>query len=446
MRILFLFSLLFSFVLGGDFSAEIINYTKVGFNQQAINTKTGAYPTDSFSVLYGSLSYDKIFSNHLVFGTGIALGGIVLDSTRNYGDLAYKYLGYSQGFLGTQKASPDNTQNYFIKNLYIGYQGDNFDFKIGRFVLRNSEWLTGYNSAIETDYHTGNWAFYALASIQKASYGGKWLKAFRTTNSTSSGNRAIPNYNPTVVLGVKFTPEHFFYHLFLQFQANRYFAPGFRFRYETNIPTNSLVIGSKTDLIGLLTLHTKSSSNYVSSYDMGGDPVFSTVSSSSPYLLGYKGRRAGWGGVSLGIKQTFSINSYHFGIQFYGNIGNPNTFIGGQGNPIGIDLNDNSIYERGTANNAILDANSLSSMLFAERKFKDLTVRFFGRVTTSQRVLEESFSLNASYYFTEQTSLGVNLTLYHTKVHAGYKIYNTYLLSDRSDDRSFLSTYFVHKF
>ena len=438
----YIFFLLSLFIWAKDFSAEIINYTKFGFNNHTINEQNGAYPTDSFSTLYGSISYDRLFSNHLIFGAGIALGGIVFDSTKNHGDLAYKYLGYNRGFLGNQKATPSNTQNYFIKNLYIGYSGDNLDFKIGRFVLRNTDWLTGYHSAIELNYHNGFFQAYGLASIQKASYGGKWLKTFRPINPIGSAS----NYVPAVALGIKLRPENFLYHLFLQFQANRYFAPGLRFNYDFIIPLQDAQIKAKTDFITLVVLHTKEGREYISSYDMGLEPVFGAISAANPYLMGYKGRKAGWGGVSLGIKQSFLLKECNFGFQLYGNIADPNDLVGRHGNPIGIDLNDNSVYERGTANNALFDAQSFSGILFAGKKFDSFAIKFLGRITTSKRAFEESFSINTSYRFTKQTSLGINLSLYHVQTHAGFKIYHTYLTHARSDDRSFLSTYFVHKF
>ncbi len=437
-----LFFFLSVLIWAKDFNAEIINYTKLGFNNQNINEQNGSYPTDSFSILYGSINYDKLFSNHFVFGIGIALGGIVFDSTNNNGNLAYKYLGYNQGFLGNKKASPNNTQNYFIKNFYIGYSGEKLNFKVGRFVLKNTDWLTGYHSAIELSYQNGIFQFYSLASIQKASYGGKWLKTFRPINSIGS----TPNYIPVVAFGIKLRPENFLYHLFLQFQANRYFAPGIRFNYDFDIPLQDLQIKAKTDFITLLVLHTKEGRAYISSYDMGLEPVFSSIDNKNPYLMGYKGRKAGWGGVSIGIKQSLFLKDYNFGFQLYGNIADPNELIGRHGNPIGIDLNDNTIYERGTANNALFDANSFSSILFAGRKFNSFAVNFLGRITTSKRALEESFSINTSYHFTKQTSLGINLSLYHVQTHAGFKIYHTYLTHMRNDDRSFLSTYFVHKF
>ena len=427
---------------GSDFSAEVVSYTKIGFNQQSINEEQGAYPTDSFSVFYGSASYDKIFQNHLSLGIGIAIGGVVYDSTKNNGNLSYKYLGYSQGFLGTQKATANNTQNYMIKNLYLGYEGDSFQFKIGRFVLREVDWLTGYQSAIQMIYKKSVYKVYFVASGKKASYGGKWLKDFKTMSSISTSTGVIPNYVPAVVLGFKYNPQHLLINTFFQFQANRYFAPGLRIKFDHQFSD----VNSATDFIALVVAHRKTARDIVTSYDIGFEPVFGSISSKNPYLQGYSGRRSGWGGISLGIKQIFSFKSYHFGVQLYGNIGNPNVFIGRYGNPIGIDLSDNTVYDRGTANNALFDANSFSFIICGGKKFKNLDLKFFNRITTSQRTFEENFSINTSYAFTKQTSLGVNLSLYEVKTQAGYKIYHTYLKKSRWDDRSFMSIYFSHRF
>lgn len=433
--------LLFSlgvFALSKDFNAEVINYTKIGFNNNAINLQDGTYPTDSFSVLYTSINYNKNLE-HLFFGAGLAFGGIVFDSTKSdiKDGLAYKYLGYNTGFLGDQKASAQNTQNYFIKDLYIGYQNSHFKFSVGRFLFNNTDWLTGRHAGAEIHFFTHSYDFYAAISEKKSSYGGKWLKTYKFMNSSKI---------PTFVLGTKMNFDALKLDFYLQSHINLYYAFGIHTTYQTNFNTSNQDISSKSDFIGLYVYHTNQAQEKFSGYDMGSLPIYGAIDTKNPTLQGYLGRKVGHGGFSLGFKQTFGISSYNFGIQLYGNIGNPNEFIGRYGNPIGIDLNDNTIYDRGTANNAIFDYNSFSNIIFMDKKFPSCTIKVSNRFTTSKRNNEENFSVSASYKIEKNTTIGINLSLYLIETNAGYKIYKTYLTHSRWDDRSFASTYITHRF
>lgn len=438
---LLLFFALHTFAFSQGFNGEMISYSKFGFNNQAINTSSGAYPTESFSVLYSSLGYEKLFLNdHLGFGASFAFGGIVLDSTRSQpkGGLAYKYFGSFSGFFGDKKATPYNTQNYFIKELYLDYKNSHFRFTVGRFLFAHTDWLTGRNEGMELHFFTPISDSYFAVSEKKASYGGKWFKTYKILNSSKI---------PTLILGTRFKIDNASsLNLYFQAQPRLYYASGVRVTYTKNFSIRKTELNSKTDIMGLYVYHTIQGQQKYSGYDVGEDALFTSISEQNPNLQGYLGRKVGKGGVSIGIKQTFGIDTYDFGAQFYGNIGNPNEFIGHSGNPIGIDLNDNSIYDRGTAGNAIFDSNSLNYILFAKKSFSACTVKLTERFTLSDRAEEENFSISASYKIMKNASIGINLSAYFIKTKAGYKIYQSYLSKSRWDDRSFASTYITYKF
>ncbi|WP_267892295.1 MULTISPECIES: outer membrane family protein [unclassified Helicobacter] len=422
------------------FDGEMISYSKFGFNHQAINTSNGAYPTESFSVLYSSLGYKKLFLEHLSFGASFAFGGIVFDSTKSQtkGGLAYKYFGYYSGSFGNKKATPYNTQNYFIKDLYLDYKNSFFQLIIGRFLFTHTDWLTGRNEGMELHFFTQISDSYFAISERRSSYGGKWFKTYKILNSSKI---------PTLAMGTCFKIDSSsLLNLYFQAQPKLYYASGIRVTYEKDFNLKHLNLTSKTDIIGLYVYHTSQARQKYSSYDVGEDAIFALIDEKNPDLQGYIGRKVGKGGFSLGIKQTFKIKDYDLGIQFYGNIGNPNEFIGHSGNPIGIDLNDNSIYDRGTAGNAIFDSNSLNSILSLKKSFNACTIRLIERFTVSDRSEEENFSINASYKIRKNTSIGINLSAYFIKTKVGHKIYQSYLSKSRWDDRSFASTYIIYKF
>ncbi|MCE3039638.1 outer membrane family protein [Helicobacter anatolicus] len=443
MKLKVIFLCLCAFIFAKDFSIEFTEYSKFGFNHSPIDYAKGTYPTESFGTIYSAINYNKMLDNGFSFGASFAFGGLIFDDTKNNpdtkGGLAYKYVGYNSGFLGNIKATPSNTQNYFIKDLYFGYKNDSFSIQIGRFLLKSTEWLTGRHAAIEMHYKKGITDNYITVSEKKSSYGGKWLKTYRFINGTKM---------PAVIIGSKITPKNFLIHTYLQFQLTRYIAPGIHLGYKKNI---SQKLSSHTDFYILAPFHFQEGRNKLSSYDTGDAPIIGMIDPKNPYLYGYQGRKAGKGGVVLTLKQSFDISSetmgeHNLGFQLYGTINNPNAFVGNNGNPIGIDAKDNTIYDRGTANNGLFDPDSFSAIFFWAKKGEKYTIKVLNRTTTSRRVFEESLSIGTTYNIAKNLNIGINLTIFEVYTHKNYKIYKTYLQHSRWDDRSFISTYITHSF
>ncbi|PAF49935.1 hypothetical protein BKH41_01140 [Helicobacter sp. 12S02232-10] len=448
---IFLFFLFAKIVFGLDynFSGNIANYSKFGLNHSVINETTGQYPTDSFSVLYALANLDIVTKNHFNMGVGFAFGGIIYDSTKydrdvegklvNPNGLAYKYLGYYQGFYAQRKATALNTKNYYFSNLYAGYENSFFSFKIGRFLFRNTDWLTGNQEGAEIHFKTDHIDIWGVMTHKKASLGGKWLKDFKYINSSKM---------PTFVTGVKMKFQKFIFNPYVQSQPNLYLMSGFNLSYATSFNLWGTPINSETSLLSFYIHHTPMAQNRISVYDNGEIPVFGQIT--VPTLHGYKGRRVGKGGENFLIKQVFKISQndlkHHFGFQIYKNFGNSNEFVGGYGNPLGIDLNDSTIYDRGTANNAIFADNAFNNIVFYGIKYQKFDMNVVNRYTTSSRSNEESFSLNMDYLFANKLSLGINFTYFDDITKKGYQVYQTYLEHNIKEDRSYISTYIKHTF
>ncbi|WP_172402581.1 outer membrane family protein [Helicobacter sp. 12S02634-8] len=432
-----------------DFSGNISSYSKFGFNHAPIDVSKGQYPTDSFSDLYATLNLDHTFSNHFNAGIGFAFGGIVYDSTKydrdttgklvNPNGMAYKYLGYYAGFWSQNKASALNTKNYYLSNLYIGYNNSFFSFKIGRFLFKNTDWLTGNQEGAEIHFKTEHTDTWGVMTHKKSSLGGKWLKDFKYINASKV---------PTFAAGIKLKYPHTTFIPYIQSQPNLYLMAGFRLEYINNFMLWATPITSETTLSSFYIHHTPKAQKRLSVYDNGNTPVFGSIT--LPSLEGYKGRLVGAGGESFLLKQIFRISSsalkHHFGFQIYENFGNANEFVGGYGNPLGIDLNDSTIYDRGTANNAIFAANAFNNIVFYGFKYQKFNMNIVNRYTASKRSDEESLSLNMDYFFADKLSLGVNFTYFDDTTKKGYQVYHTYLTHDIKEDRSYISTYIKHMF
>ncbi|PAF44254.1 outer membrane family protein [Helicobacter sp. 11S02596-1] len=437
------------FGLDYDISGDIANYSKFGLNHSVVNEATGQYPTDSFSVLYAIANLDATTKNHFNMGVGFAFGGIIYDSTKydrntegkliNPAGLAYKYLGYYQGFDGRQKANAHDTKNYYLSNLYVGYENDFFSFKIGRFLFKNTDWLTGNQEGAEIHFKTSRTDTWGVMTHKKASLGGKWLKDFKYLNSSKI---------PTFATGIKMNFSNFLFSPYIQSQPDLYMMAGLRLTYKTTFNIWEIPIVSETNFLSFYIHHTKKAQNRISVYDDGNTPVFGQTT--LPTLHHYKGRLVGIGGENFLIKQVFKISQddlkHHFGFQIYENFGNPNEFVGGYGNPLGIDLNDSSIYDRGTANNAIFASNAFNNIVFYGLRYQKFDMNLINRYTASSRSDEESFSLNMDYLFADKLSFGVNFTYFDDTTKKGYQIYQTYLEHNIKEDRSYISTYIKRTF
>lgn len=444
-----------AFGLEYDFSGDVANYSKFGFNHSAIDKSIGKYPTDTFSILYATPNFSIKTKNHFDMGIGFAFGGMIYDSTQRDRDtsgklvnpdgLGYKYLGYYLGANGKEKANAKNTKDYFISNLYVGYDNDFFSLKVGRFLFRSTDWLTGNQEGgeIHLKPHFGECVtdFFGVITEKKSSLGGKWLKDFKYLNSTPI---------PTIAAGVKISNSSLSLTPYIQSQLNLYVMGGLHLIYKSSFNIGDVLIESQTDFIPMYVHHTQTAQKRFSVYDNGDRAVFGPIDPSKPYLYGYEGRLVEKGGESLYLKQKFKIaqNSikHHFGLQLYKNFGNPNEFIGGWGNPIGIDLNDSTIYDRGTANNAIFASDAFSNIFFYGLEYQHFNINMLNRYTISPRSNEESFSVNMDYLFDNKLSIGINLTYFEDRTKAGYEVYQTYLKQDIKEDRSYISTYIKHSF
>ncbi|MDO7253679.1 outer membrane family protein [Helicobacter cappadocius] len=444
-------------MLGIDysFSGDIANYSKFGFNHTNIDKSTGRYPTDSFSILYATPNLSIHTNNNFDMGIGFAFGGLIYDSTErdrdtsgnlvNPNGLGYKYFGYYLGKNGKEKASAKNTKDYFFSNLYIGYENTFFSLKVGRFLFRNTDWLTGNQEGAEMHIRPslGKWNtdIWAVLTEKKSSLGGKWLKDFKFLNS---------NPIPTLATGIKIKNSHMSFTPYIQTQPTLYIMAALHFTYNTSFVIGDIPIESQTDFLPMFVHHTLTAQERFSVYDNGDRAVFGDINPKSPYLYGYEGRLVEKGGESLYLKQIFriskSILKHHFGFQIYKNFGNPNEFVGGWGNPIGIDLNDSTIYDRGTANNAIFASDAFNNIFFYGLQYQNFNINMLNRYTISPRSNEESFSVNMDYLFPNKLSIGINITYFDDTTKKGYEVYQTYLKQDIKEDRSYISTYIKHSF
>lgn len=427
------------------YTGWVESFSKIGFNNQKIDSNLGKYPTDSFSAMVGSFGlkgeYEKGIQ-HLDFGLSITAGGLVYDSSsRAYpggeGSVMNEYIGMWEGY-DLQGKSHIKRHYYVVNNAYLDYgisfgssKGQGFYFKGGRYESK-AQYMSGYTQGFELGFKTWNLDLWWFSSYGRAFAYGQWLVDFYSPrgyyesydeNGKGIGsfkNNGIHAFKAIYSIGrLDISPQ-------VYFSIGTYTAPIIELVYDTDRDFSAKGFRSQTTLHFMNPLH---NSRVVNDRDYRyGDLVAKSTQ-------------------TLYIKQRFDFNEYNFGLGLYKNFGNANAYIGTIGNPIMLDLWTTSAYDLGRNISDIISKNAITPFVFIGGKHFDnkFSWNLIGRYTDSARSEEGSIAGAFSYAFGGGLSVGVKLEWLTDTTKSGYRVgskennitqTNGQKVPKRTDDRS----------
>lgn len=357
------------------------------FNKTAFSTKQ-ALPNNSYGYALGQLGVGYKYNDFQVM-IGAVAAGLTYDSTKGLG---YNYVGAYPGYLNDKDATADNTHNAFVHNAYIHYQTDSLNIKAGRFEQEDDDWFDSYAEGINAVYKfADNFHVKFFGSSTVALVGNGWLTDFSTTYSTYGILNAEVGYNNDF-LDAK---------AYVYYGAKEYVAPGLS--VSANFGDKESV-SYTTKLVALFPIHSKSILDI-------GNHFFADFKDPTGFTS------------SILVRQDIDIyDTYKIALGVYKNIGNANARMGMFGNPIGIDIWDNSVYGTGRSLNASVAPDALSVLLFTEARYEklakfveSLSFGLDGRYTTAPSATEYSLKFIIDWQIIDSVSLGL-IANYYTHI------------------------------
>lgn len=425
-------SSLYSFDYSVSGSAE--NFTKWGFNNQSFVPAEHKAPTDSFASLVAKLDLNADLGAGFKFGLGGAIGGLVLDSTKNNinswgSQVAMSYFGnsYDKG----------RVQNAMIHNAFLEYSNDIVYLKAGRYEAgKVGEWFSGYNQGVEGYVKAGPVKIWGFLSNRRGFAYGQWFYDFYRVHGTYDGyidgngkkvgGEATRN---TYAVGLDFSASGLTASLFSYYTPGTYTAPGVSLTFDSN-PAKQIEGFKSFSKIRFLA------------------PIADTR-----MIGGQSGRE--WGYVNkdsyiLNIEQKFEIDAFFLGGGYYRNFGNANELIGRWGNPVSLDMWTANAYDIGYSLSDMAGKNAATGYGFVGANYGSFDWKLQYRGTKSPRSDEQSVALFINYQLREDIAVGGKVEWLADTTKAGYSpLYGwggSKLTKNQTDDRSHAFFYIRHTF
>ena len=412
------------------YTGWVESFSKIGFNNQSIDSNIGKYPTDSFSAMVGSFGLKSELKSQiqtLKAGLGITAGALVYDSSsKSYPggveSVMNEYIGMWEGF-DLQGKSGVKRHYYVLNNAYLDYElrlgaKSGFYLKGGRYES-SAEYMSGYTQGFEVGLSLSNLKLWWFSSYGRAFAYGQWLVDFYAPRGyADSGGKFIHNgihaFKATYsFLGLDIIPA-------VYFSKGTYIAPIIEARYDTKRDFDGKGFRSQTTVHFMNPLH---DSRVVGLYRYGD-------------LVGKSAQ-------TLYIKQRFDINQYNFGLGLYKNFGNANAYIGTIGNPLMLDFWTTTAYDLGRNISDMIGKDAITPFVFVGGKHFDdrFSWNLVSRYSDSSRSEEASIAGSLSYAFDGGLSIGVKLEWLRDTTKAGYRVGvndlpATKSTPKRTDDRS----------
>ncbi|RDU71640.1 hypothetical protein CQA66_05935 [Helicobacter aurati] len=462
-----------------SFKGSLESFTKAGFNTQSINVATGAYPTESFSTIFGQFDtkYNLLavihsdFITKFEFGLGASAAGFTWDSTLHdiRDSAANSFSGLSTGSGlnnnyvgayfgpagngGTVNGAYTNNRYFLVHNAYLDLQTKYFNLKAGRYESE-MDYHTGYVQGFNVDAHFGygnqeenpnnNIKVWWFSSFGRAFAYSEWFLDFYFPKTTTVNGRDVNygihsvgvdiNYggfkqNGDITVGQNLLVRPFFW-----FYPGLYEAPGMKIVYENQFGNG---YGIKATVQGFV-LHIQNSH----------------TTAANPKNKRYDEIIDKWS-QNLNIILQANIYNYNVRIGYYQNFGSANSHFGTYGNPIGLDYWTASVYDIGASISDLINRNAITGYLsgggFYETKLGAFSWDILARITRSPRSDEESIALTLNHAFKNNITLGLKLEWLKDTTKAGYNpgatlVGSEALKQSRTDDRSHLFATFAYNF
>ncbi|BDR27400.1 hypothetical protein HSHS1_01610 [Helicobacter suis HS1] len=201
---LWILLLSFSCLLAFDYkiSGRVGSFSRVGFNNSAINSNKGIYPTGSYVTTVGMLQIDvnllpkSVSAHKLKAGIGGELGALAFDSTKTlinqsdpsagYQPAGWYYIGRWQGYLLNAPWAKSNygnslyAHNYIIYNSYISYAyKDIAGCTLGRY-RSHALFLSDHNQGFECFVKKKSWRLDWFSSYGRGRSTLQYIRDFYT--------------------------------------------------------------------------------------------------------------------------------------------------------------------------------------------------------------------------------------------------------------------------
>ncbi|RDU67678.1 hypothetical protein CQA53_01375 [Helicobacter didelphidarum] len=363
------------------------------FNRTSFSLKQ-IIPSNSYGYVLAHLSGGYHYKGFEVV-LGAVSAGLSHDTSNGLG---FNYVG-NYVWYNLEVATANTAHRTFVHNAHIKYENDMMSIKAGRFLQENDDWFNSYAEGINAVFKFANHyhiKLFGTSSLALVGYG--WLNDFSRAYSTYGIVNAEIGYENDFLKTA----------LFAYYGYKEYIAPGLNLELYFG---KQDFIAYTTKINALFPIHSQSIES-IGRYYFGGS-VNGGSFNSSP--VGFTS--------SILVRQDIDFfDTYKIALAVYKNIGNANARMGLFGNPIGIDVFDNSVYEHGTSLNASVAPDALSALIFTQAKYenlakyvKSISVGLDGRYTTSPSADEYSIKLNFNWGITKGLSLGLILNYYtHT--------------------------------
>ena len=389
------------------------------FNKTAFSTKQ-ALPNNSYGYALGQLSVGYKYDDFQIM-IGAVAAGLTYDSTHGLG---YNYVGAYPGYLNNIEATADNTHNAFVHNAFVRYQTDSLDIKAGRFQQEDDEWFDSYAEGVNAVYKfANNFHIKLFGTSTVALVGSGWLTDFSTTYSTYGILNAEVGYSNDF-LDAK---------AYIYYGAKEYVAPGFSAEATWGDKNNISLTGKASVLFPIHSASIVDLDNY--------------------FFSGFKDP-TGFTSSILVRGDVDIYDTYKFALAFYKNIGNANARMGMFGNPIGIDIWDNSVYGTGASLNAAVAPDAFSTLIFAEARYahlmdfvKALSIGIHGRYTTAPSATEYSLKFIIDWQVIDSVNIGLIANYYtHVMTNDAWNESEITLTGRQVLDRSYLMSSITYAF
>lgn len=422
------------------YSGGVGTFSKIGFDTG------GAYPTESFTTLFGRIDTTYNFKalmdsnaiDALKIGVGIAGNGLIWDTTATDGQSTWQYANvkgsgrnsaYVGAWYGKAGFNGKGVRNYILHNAYLDFQSEYFNLKGGRYESA-MDYFSGYTQGFNADVHfkvaaNDELKFWWFSSWGRGFAYSQWFLDFYApvSSKTKSGkdenlgihsggidyvhNSITTNNGVKDGMSILFRP-------WTQFYASVFNAAGGKLDYQHYFG-NGYGVGLTIQGYALNVIGKNNYANGVESLNTG-EQVDKTSGNLNAILKAY-------------------MFDYNLRLGVYKNFGTAGAYIGTYGNPLGIDQWTASVYDIGPSLNDITSRNAFSVWLSGGgahgNEVGTFSWEILGRYTTAPRSDEASVALFLSQAFSNGFALGLKLEWFNDTTKAGY-------LSDskRTDDRS----------
>ncbi len=422
------------------YNGSVGTFTKVGFETG------GAYPTESFTTLFGRIDTTYNFkafmdSNAIQafkIGAGIAGNGLIWDSTAkdrrtNWGyanstgsglNSAYVGAWYGNGKVGGKGGG---ARNYILHNAYLDFQSDYFNLKGGRYES-GMDYFSGYTQGFNADIHfkvapNDELKFWWFSSWGRAFAYSQWFLDFydalvlgndKNNTGIHSGGMDYAHNSISTSGGAKDGASVLF-RPWTQFYASLFNAAGGKLDYQQYFG-NGYGVGLTIQGYALNIIGKSNTTKHNASVSRRGEQIDKLSGNLNVILKAY-------------------MFDYNLRLGVYKNFGSANSYIGTYGNPLGIDQWTASVYDIGPSLNDITSRNALSVWLSGGGahgyEVGTFSWEILARYTQSPRSDEQSVALFLSQAFKNGFALGLKVEWFSDTTKAGY-------LGDtkRTDDRS----------